>query len=159
LKIPVSTLTLAILMVQFVAFFGSIGFNWLAAAINAKRAVIVSLVIWTGVLVYIYAAVTTTVQFFIMAAIVALVLGGSQALSRSLYAQLVPRQKEAEYFSIYEISDKGTSWMCPLLFGLAMQFTRSYRVAVLSLIVFFIAGLAVLAKVDIARGEQEVAAG
>jgi len=158
LKIPVSTLTLAILMVQFVAFFGSIAFNWLAAAINAKRAVVFSLLIWTGVLIYIYAAVKTTLQFFVMAAIVAMVMGGSQALSRSLYAQIVPKAKEAEYFSIYEISDKGTSWMCPLLFGLAMQFTHSYRVAVLSLIVFFIAGLAVLLKVDITRGEKDVAA-
>ena len=158
LKIPVSTLTLAILMVQFVAFFGSIAFNWLAAAINAKRAVVFSLLIWTGVLIYIYAAVKTTLQFFVMAAIVAMVMGGSQALSRSLYAQIVPKAKEAEYFSIYEISDKGTSWMCPLLFGLAMQFTHSYRVAVLSLIVFFIAGLAVLLKVDIPRGEKDVAA-
>ena len=157
LKIPVSQLTLAILMVQFVAFFGSMIFNWIAAAISAKRAVVLSLVIWTGVLIYIYAAVKTTLEFFIMAAIVGMIMGGSQALSRSLYAQLVPKQKEAEYFSIYEISDKGTSWMCPLLFGLAMQVTHSYRLAVLSLIVFFIAGLAVLLKVDMERGERDVA--
>ncbi len=158
LKIPVSMLTLAILMVQFVAFFGSIGFNWVASIINAKRAVIVSLVIWTAVLIYIYVAVKTTVEFFIMAAIVALVLGGSQALSRSLYAQIVPKGKEAEYYSIYEVSDKGTSWMCPLIFGLAMQYTHSYRLSVLSLIVFFIAGLLLLAKVDMVQGEKDVAA-
>jgi len=157
LKIPVSTLTLAILMVQFVAFFGSMGFNWLASIINAKRAVVVSLVIWTGVLLYIYLAVKTTVEFFILAAIVAIVMGGSQALSRSLYAQLVPKAKEAEYYSIYEVSDKGTSWLCPILFGLAMQFTHSYRSAILSLIVFFIAGLIVLLKVDMARGQRAVA--
>ncbi len=156
LKIPVSTLTLAILMVQFVAFFGAIAFNWLAAAISAKRAVVFSLVIWTGVLIYIYAAVTTTLQFFIMAAVVAIVMGGSQALSRSLYAQLVPKSKEAEYFSIYEVSDKGTSWMCPLLFGLALQFTKSYRLAILSLIVFFVAGLLVLLKVNVEQGERDV---
>ena len=158
LKIPVSTLTLAILMVQFVAFFGSMIFNWIAAATGAKRAVVISLVIWTGTLIYIYVAVKTTVEFFILAAIVGLVMGGSQALSRSLYAQLVPKAKEAEYFSIYEVSDKGTSWLCPLLFGLAMQMTRSYRLAVLSLIVFFIAGLAILLKVDMERGESDVAA-
>jgi UMF1 family MFS transporter len=157
LKIPVSQLTLAILMVQFVAFFGSIGFNWLAAAINAKRAVVVSLVIWTAVLVYIYVAVKTTLEFFIMAAIVALVMGGSQALSRSLYAQIIPKGREAEYYSIYEISDKGTSWMCPLLFGLALQFTKSYRMAILSLIVFFVAGLVVLLKVDMEQGVRDVA--
>jgi UMF1 family MFS transporter len=156
LKIPVSTLTMAILMVQFVAFFGAIAFNWLAAAINAKRAVVVSLFIWTAVLVYIYAFVKTTVQFFIVAAVVAIVMGGSQALSRSLYAQMVPKSREAEYFSIYEISDKGTSWMCPLLFGLALQFTKSYRIAILSLIVFFFAGLLVLLRVNVERGERDV---
>ncbi|HLW75687.1 MAG TPA: MFS transporter [Bryobacteraceae bacterium] len=156
LKMPVSQLTLAILMVQFVAFPGSLAFNWLAGIITAKRAVEVSLVIWTGTLVYIYAAVKTPTQFFILAAIVAVVMGGSQALSRSLYAQIIPRGREAEYYSVYEVSDKGTSWICPIFFGLAMQFTHSYRVAVLSLIVFFIAGLLVLLKVDMQRGEKAV---
>ena len=157
LKISQSNLTLAILMVQFIAFPGALAFNLLARAINAKRAVIVSLVIWTGTLLYIYAIVKTTVQFFVLAAIVAVIMGGSQALSRSLYAQIIPKGREAEYYSIYEISDKGTSWMCPIFFGLAMQFTHSYRVAILSLIVFFIAGLIVLTRVDMERGERDVA--
>jgi UMF1 family MFS transporter len=107
--------------------------------------------------VYIYLAVKTTLQFFVMAAIVALVLGGSQALSRSLYARMIPKLKEAQYFSIYEVSDKGTSWLCPLFFGLALQFTKSYRVAILSLIIFFLAGLLVLLKVDVERAERDVA--
>jgi len=101
--------------------------------------------------------VKTTLQFFIMAAIVALVLGGSQALSRSLYAQMIPKLKEAQYYSIYEVSDNGTSWLCPLFFGLALQFTKSYRIAILSLIIFFLAGLLVLLKVDVKRVEQDVA--
>lgn len=157
LKIPMSQLTLAILMVQFVAFFGAMGFNALARQITAKRAVAVSLVIWSATLIYIYLEVRTTLQFFIMAAIVALVLGGSQALSRSLYAQLIPKFKEAEYYSLYEVTDKGTSWLCPLFFGLALQFTRSYRIAILSLIIFFLAGLFVLLGVDVERGERDVA--
>ncbi len=156
LKIPVRLLTLAILMVQFVAFFGALAFKWLASMIGGKRSIAVSLVIWTAVLVYIYLSVKTTVQFFAMAAVVAIVLGGSQALSRSLYAQLIPKRKEAEYYSLYEISDKGTSWVCPLFFGLALQFTKSYRVAILSLILFFIAGLLLLLKVNVERGEREV---
>ena len=155
LKIPVSKLTLAILMVQFVGFFGAFGFNWIAAAMGAKRAVMLSLVLWTGTLVYLYAAVRTTAQFFAVAAAVGIVMGGSQALSRSLYAQMIPAGREAEYFSIYEISDKGTSWMCPLIFGLALQFTHSYRIAILSLVVFFIAGLAVLTRVNVEEGERE----
>jgi UMF1 family MFS transporter len=158
LKIPVSQLTLAILMVQFVGFFGAVGFQWLAAATGAKRAILVTLVIWTATLLYFYAAVKTTIDFFIAAAVVALVMGGSQALSRSLFSQLIPKGKEAEYFSIYEISDKGTSWLSPVVFGLALQFTGSYRIAILSLIVFFISGLAVLIRVDVKRGEKEVLA-
>jgi UMF1 family MFS transporter len=142
-------------MVQFVAFFGAAGFNWMARAINAKRAVMLSLVIWTGIVLSMYSWVRTTGQFFAMAAVVALVLGGSQALSRSLFSQMIPKGKEAEYFSIYEISDKGTSWLCPLAFGLAVQFTGSYRFATLTLAVFFIAGLAFLARVDIGRAALE----
>ncbi len=157
LKIPVSQLTLAILMVQFVAFFGAMLFNWIAARTSAKRAVVISLVIWTGSLIYIYLSVKTTVEFFILAAIIGMVMGGSQALSRSLYAQIIPKTREAEYYSIYEVSDKGTSWLCPIIFGLALQFTHSYRLAILSLVVFFIAGLLVLLKVDMARGERDVA--
>jgi MFS family permease len=91
----------------------------------------ISLGIWTGALVAIYGWVRTAGQFFAVAAIVAIVLGGSQALSRSLYSLMIPKGKEAEYFGLYEISDKGTSWLGPLVFALALQFTRSYRVAIL----------------------------
>jgi UMF1 family MFS transporter len=156
LKIPISQLTLAILMVQFVAFFGAMLFSWIAGLINAKRAVVLSLFIWTASLIYIYVAVKTTVEFFILAAIVGAIMGGTQALSRSLYAQIIPKAHEAEYYSVYEVSDKGTSWLCPILFGLTMQFTHSYRLAILSLVVFFIAGMLVLLKVDMARGERDV---
>jgi len=145
--------------VQFVGFFGAIGFQWLAAVTGAKRAIAVSLLLWTGTLIYLFAWVYNTREFFIAAAIVAIVMGGSQALSRSLFAQLIPAGKEAEYFSIYEVSDKGTSWLSPLVFGLALQITHSYRQAILSLIVFFIAGLVVLTKVDVKRGEVDALAG
>jgi UMF1 family MFS transporter len=156
LGIEPSQLMLAILMVQFVGFFGAIGFNWVAAKTSAKTAVVITLIVWTAILIYIYVSVKTTTEFFIMVGIGGLIMGGSQALSRSLYAQLVPKGKEAEYFSIYEVSDKGTSWLCPLLFGLAQQFTHSFRLAILSLVVFFIAGLAVLLKVNVERGQRDV---
>jgi UMF1 family MFS transporter len=155
LKIPMSRLALLILMVQFVAFFGAIAFNWIAAATGAKRAVMIALAGWTGVLVAIYVSVRTTAQFFVMGAVVAIVMGGSQALSRSLYSLMIPKSKEAEYFGLYEISDKGTSWLAPLLFALALQFTGSYRLAILSLVVFFLAGLALLARVDVSRAARE----
>jgi UMF1 family MFS transporter len=158
LKIPVPRLTLAILMVQFVGFVGAFAFQWVAARAGTKRAIAISLVLWTATLFYIYGIVRSSTEFFVAAAAVAIVMGGSQALSRSLFAQLIPKGREAEYFSIYEVSDKGTSWISPLVFGIALQFTRSYRIAILSLIVFFLAGLAVLLKVDVKRGEREALA-
>jgi UMF1 family MFS transporter len=157
LKMPMADLTEVILMVQFVAFFGSFLFDWIAKAIGAKPAVIVSLLIWTGVLVAMYVSVRTERQFFIVAAIVAIVLGGTQALSRSLFSLMIPKGREAEYFGVYEISDKGTSWMCPLLFGLALQFTGNYRLAILSLITFFAAGLLVLLTVNVRHAAAEAA--
>jgi UMF1 family MFS transporter len=99
--------------------------------------------------------VKTAAEFWVMAAVVAVIMGGSQALSRSLFSQMIPKGREGEYFSLYEISDKGTSWLCPLLFGLALQLTKSYRLAILSLIVFFIAGLVLLARVDVRRAAIE----
>lgn len=156
LGIPISQLTTAILMAQFVGIFGAVGFSKLAARIGAKLAVAASLAIWAALLIYIYAFVYTTFQFFLVTAGVAIVMGGSQALSRSLFAQLVPAGKEAEYFSIYEVSDKGTSWLGPAFYGLALQWTGSYRVAILSLIVFFAAGLAVLSRLDVAKGVLDV---
>jgi len=155
LKLDQSTLVQVILLVQFAAFFGSLIFNWVAKAIGSKRAIIVSLIIWTGVLVYAYGLLQTRLQFFILGAVIAIVLGGSQALSRSVYSLMIPKGQEAEYFSLYEVSDKGTSWLAPLFFGLALQFTHSYRVAILSLVVFFIVGLAVLTRVDVRKAAIE----
>lgn len=155
LGLPMSALTTAILIAQFVAFFGALGFNCLAGWVGNKRAVMAALVIWSATLVYIYAGVRGAMQFYLLAAIVGTVMGGSQALSRSIYSFMIPKGQEAEYFSIYEISDKGTSWLGPLFLGLALQLTGSYRLAVLTLIVFFVAGLALLGKVDVRRGALE----
>ncbi len=155
LHLSMATLTTAILMVQFVAFFGSHLFNGLARWAGARRAVMASLVVWTGVVVHAYAFLATEAQFYVLCAVIALVLGGSQALSRSLYSLLIPRGEEAEYFALYEAGERGTSWIGPLLFGLALQFTGSYRTAILSLVVFFAAGLLVLGFVDVRKGAEQ----
>jgi MFS transporter, UMF1 family len=91
------------------------------------------------------------VPFVALGGGIGLVLGGSQALSRSLFSQLIPKGREGEYFGLYEISDKGTSWLGPLLFGLAYDVTRSYRVAIVSLLVFFVVGMALLLAVPMRR--------
>lgn len=144
------------LMVQFVAFFGALGFGYLAHWIGAKRSIVVSLLIWTGVTLFAYSPLLQTGgQFFLLGAVIATVLGGSQALSRSLFSQMIPRGQETEYFSLYEVSERGTSWLGPLFFGLAIQFTDSYRVAVLAVGIFFIAGLILLPLVDVRRAITE----
>jgi UMF1 family MFS transporter len=155
LGLTMTTLTTVILMVQFVGFFGAILFNYIALAVTAKRAIVISLLIWIGTLIYAYAFLRTTRDFYMMAGAIALVLGGSQALSRSVFSLMIPRDQESEYFGLYEVSDKGTSWLGPLLFGLALQFTGSYRIAILSLIVFFVIGLMLLLKVDVDQGSLE----
>lgn len=155
LKMPLDDLTKAILLVQFTAMPGAMLFNFIASKTSAKRAVSMTLVIWTLIVTAMYALVTTSGGFFVAAAIVALVLGGSQALSRSLYSLMIPKGREAEYFSLYEISDKGTSWLAPLIFGLVRQATQSYRTAILSLIVFFVVGLLVLMRVNVKRAAFE----
>ena len=140
------------LMVQFVAFFGALLFGMLARRLGAKRSILISLVIWLGVTVYAFSPLLATGrQFFAMAAVIGIVLGGSQALSRSLFSQMIPKSQETEYFSLYEISERGTSWLGPLFFGLAIQLTDSYRVAVLIVGVFFLAGLILLPMVNVRR--------
>ncbi len=149
LGVESQTLLLLVLMIQFIAFGGALAFGQLARRIGAKRAVMLSLVLWSVVVIYAYAFLYTTTQLFVLGAIVALVLGGSQALSRSLFSQMIPQDHEAEYFGFYEVSERGTSWIGPLVFGLAVQLTGSQRVAIISLILFFVLGLALLVRVNV----------
>jgi MFS transporter, UMF1 family len=152
LEIGQQTLIAVILMIQFVAFFGALFWGRLAGWIGAKQSVVVSLVIWAGVVIYAYGGLqgdSRVAQFFVLGIFIALVMGGSQAISRSLFAQMIPNGKEAEFFSFYEISERGTSWIGPLVFGLANQLFGNLRIAILSLIFFFIAGLILLPFVNV----------
>jgi UMF1 family MFS transporter len=151
LELSQTILISVILLIQFVAFFGALLWGKLAGWIGAKQAIIVSLVIWSGVVIYAYSGMkgdSRATEFMILGAIIALVLGGSQAISRSLFAQMIPKNKEAEFFSIYEISERGTSWLGTLVFGIAVTIFGNLRIAILLLIVFFIVGLAILPFVN-----------
>ena len=150
-----SSLILVILMVQFMAFFGALLFGLIAGKIGAKRAIIISLLIWSAISVWAQLSLQSVPEFWLLAAIVAVVLGGTQALSRSLFSQMIPRDREAEFFSFYEISDKGTSWMGTMIFGLVTQWTGSMRTAIFSLIVLFVAGLLLLITVNVPRAIKE----
>lgn len=150
------TLIITILMVQFVAWFGALGFNQVAKRTGAKKAILASLVVWTSLTVVSYFIVKgSVVQFLLLGAGIAVVLGGTQALSRSLFAQMIPKGKESEYYSLYEVSERGTSWIGPLVFGLVYQFTNSYRLALAMIGVFFVVGFFLLIFVNVRRAISE----
>lgn len=147
-----STLIVAVLLVQVLAVAGALALGRLARRYGAKRTILGSLVAWTVTLAAGYfLPAGAPGWFFVLAAGIGLVLGGSQALSRSLFSHLVPPGKEAEYFAAYELSDRGMSWLGPLLFGLTYQLTGSYRDAIVSLVAFFVIGFALLARVPVRR--------
>ncbi|MDR3079711.1 MAG: MFS transporter [Streptomyces sp.] len=151
-----STLITAILLVQILAVGGALGMGRLARTYGTKRTILGSLVAWTVTLGAGYFLPTgVPAGFFALAACIGLILGGSQALSRSLFSHLVPPGKEAEYFSAYEMSDRGMSWLGPLLFGITYQLTGSYRDAILSLMAFFIIGFVLLARVPIHQAVRD----
>ncbi|MGV9271396.1 MFS transporter [Kitasatospora sp. NPDC003701] len=152
-----TSLVVAVLLVQIVAIGGALLLGRIARRYGAKRTVLGSLVGWVVTLALGYLMPAhQPAWFFALACMIGLVLGGSQALSRSLFSHLIPAGREAEYFSVYKVSDRGTSWMGPLVFGLAYQITGSYRSAIISLLVFFVIGFAVLAKVPVRRAIEAV---
>ncbi|MER8185894.1 MFS transporter [Kitasatospora sp. NPDC094015] len=152
-----TSLVAAVLMVQIVAIGGALLLGRIARRYGAKRTILGSLVGWviTLALGYLMPA-HQPAWFYALACMIGLVLGGSQALSRSLFSHLIPAGREAEYFSFYKVSDRGTSWMGPLVFGLAYQLTGSYRSAIISLLVFFVIGFAVLVRVPLRRAIEAV---
>jgi MFS transporter, UMF1 family len=151
-----TTLIVAVLMVQLLALVGALALGRLAETYGTKRTVLGSLVAWTAALAVGYLVPPgQPLPFFALAALVGFVLGGSQALSRSLYSQMIPRGKEAEYFSLYMISDRGTSWLGPLLFALAYELTGSYRASIISMVGFFVLGFVVLSLVPVRAAVRE----
>jgi MFS transporter, UMF1 family len=152
LKLEQSALIITILIVQFLAFGGALLLGGLAVKIGARKTVLIALVGWLGVvLAAFWLPEGEPVPFMLLGVGIGLVMGGSQALSRSLFSQLIPDGREGEYFGFYEISDKGTSWLGPLAFGLVFQLTNSYRIGLVSLVVFFIVGGILLALVPMRR--------
>ena len=155
LEIETGTLSMIILFIQFAAFFGALLWGRLAGKVGAKSSIIISLVIWSLVVIYAFVGLqgeNRITEFWILGFFIALVMGGSQAISRSLFSQLIPKGKEAEFYSFYEVSERGTSWIGPLIFGLVNQLTGSLRPAILSLIFFFIMGLIILPFVNVPEG-------
>jgi UMF1 family MFS transporter len=151
-----STVLMAFLVVQFVGIAGALVFGRLAARVGAYRVIRTGLLIWLVVVVVGWLIPDNNLPLFLLLAIaIGVVLGGTQALSRSFYSQLIPRGREAEYFSLYQACERGTSWIGTLIFGLVHQWTDSYRPALLALMVLFVLGIILLTRVDPRRGISE----
>ncbi|GII93949.1 MFS transporter [Sinosporangium siamense] len=142
----------AILLVQFAAFGGALLLGRLAARHGAKRVVLVSLVAWTAVVAVAYFLERGAAwQFYALGFAIAIVMGGTQSLSRSMYSLVIPAGREAEYFSLYEISDKGAAIFGSFVLGTAVQITGSQRAGIVSLVVFFVIGFVLLSLVNLPK--------
>jgi UMF1 family MFS transporter len=156
LKLTEITLVFAILIVQITALIGALLLGRLSNSIGAKKVVLLTLVIWTVMVIVTYALPAGQQNpYLVIAAGIGFVLGGSQALSRSLYSQVIPKSREAQYFSFYEISERGTSWLGTFAFGVAFGLTGSYRQSVLLIIAFFVVGGLLLLRVNIRQAITE----
>jgi UMF1 family MFS transporter len=144
----------AFVMVQFVGVPFAFLFGAVADRIGPKTAIFIALVVYTGISALGY-FMTATWQFFVLAFLVAMVQGGSQALSRSLFARMIPRDKSSEFFGFFSIGEKFAGILGPAMFALSVDVFGSSRTAVLSVVLFFILGGLVLSRVDVDRGIRE----
>lgn len=150
-----SFLIIIFCIAQFSAFLGALIFERIARFLGSKATIILALIIWSGIVVYAYAFFETKTQAYLMGGAIGMVLGAAQALSRSLYSQMIPKGRESAFFGLYEISEKGTSWMGQLMFTIIVGATGSFRQAILGLIVFFVVGTIVLLFTDTTRAIHE----
>ena len=137
-------LLMIFVIAQVCALIGALAFERLSRLVGTKRTIILCLAIWSGIVIFAYGFLQSEFQAQIMAAFIGLVLGPTQALSRSLFSQMIPKSRESAFFGLYEISEKGTSWIGNLVFAVVVGTTGSYRHAILALIVFFVAGMVIL---------------
>jgi UMF1 family MFS transporter len=148
-----TSLIIVLLIVQFVGIPFSFAFGWLAKRIGAKKSIYISLSVYTLISIGGYFMSNAT-HFLILGFAVAMVQGGSQALSRSLYGRMVPKAQSAEFFSFFSVSGKFAGLFGPLVFGLVSQLFQNSRLGIISLIIFFIFGGLMLTRVDEEKGIQ-----
>ncbi|KAA3601457.1 MAG: MFS transporter [Candidatus Scalindua sp. AMX11] len=132
-----------LLLVQFIGIGGAVLFSRFALSFGAKRVLIFVLFLWTGILCYAY-FINSSVDFLLLGIAVGLVLGGSQAISRSMYGSMIPKESSAEFFGFYSVFEKFSAIWGPFVFGIIRQVTGSSRLSILSLGGFFITGIVIL---------------
>lgn len=146
----------AFLVVQFVGVPCSFLFGRLATTIGAKPAIFLALGVYAGISVLGY-FMTTALHFYLLAVLVGTVQGGSQALSRSLFASMIPRDRTSQFFGFFAVSERTAGILGPLTFAVAVAVTGSSRAAILSVIAFFVVGGALLTLVDVDEGRRQSA--
>ncbi|MFQ5965078.1 MAG: MFS transporter [Candidatus Scalinduaceae bacterium] len=136
-----------LLLVQFIGIGGALLFGRVAKAFGAKKILIFVLFLWVAILCYAY-FITSPLDFWILGIAVGLVLGGSQAISRSLYGAMIPINATSEFFGFYSVFEKFSAIWGPFVFGIIRQITGTSRLAILSLVGFFVIGIVLLYFVD-----------
>ena len=153
LELATLEIALTFLIVQFVAFGGALLFGWIANKTGTKPAIVISLVIWIGVTIAGYLLpVGQATPLYVLGVVIGLVLGGSQALSRSLYGSMIPEENSAEFFGFFTVFSKASAVFGTLTFALVSSITGSGRPAILSIIAFFVIGLLLLLRVNVDEG-------
>ena len=143
-----------ILMIQLIAMPGAMLVGFVADRLGQKRTLVICLGVWVCLVVVAY-FITTKGQFWALGAALALVLGGTQSVSRAIMGRMTPPERSAEFFGFFNLSGKATSFLGTFLFGLIVGLSGSARVAILSLLVFFVIGIAVVARVNVERGRRQ----
>jgi len=147
------SLIIAILMVQFIGFPAAIAFGRLGERYGARGGIWIGIWAYVGITIFAYFMDSAT-EMYVLAGAIGLVQGGIQALSRSLFSQLIPAEKNAEFFGFYNVVGKAAAVLGPLLVGLVTLTTGSHRVGILSILVLFFAGMIVFWKVKISEPES-----
>jgi UMF1 family MFS transporter len=154
LSFTTSELAMLILMIQFIALPGAILVGWLSNRIGERPALQLCLAVFVGLLVAAF-FVNSKSQFWCLGVVLALVMGGSQSVSRAIMGLMTPPARTAEFFGFFNFSGKATSFLGPFVFGSIFKVTGNTRLAVLSLLVFFLVGWAIVARVRIDEGRRQ----
>ena len=153
LGFPSSALIIALLMVQFIAFPAALAYNWFASKIGLKKAIFIA-ILGYGIITFLGFLMIEEWHFYALAAMIGLFQGGIQALSRSFYTRLIPKAKSAEFFGFYNMLGKFAAVIGPTLMGSVTLITGNARYGILSILVLFIIGALILAKVNLEEGQR-----
>jgi UMF1 family MFS transporter len=154
LKIEAQEMVLIVLMIQFAALPGAMFVGWLADRIGQKPALMLCLATWSLLLIYAY-FVSSRLEFWVMGAVVALVMGGTQSVSRAIMGSMTPPARTAEFFGFFNLSARATSMAGPILFVEVLTITGNANLAIFSLLGFILAGWLVVSRIDVQRGRHD----